>query len=113
MRLGRGADTVVELDPTIGHGQRGVRPCVVVNDPDVIGDPHFPLVCVASVTGLRARDSLSDARARPERPREAALRADRPSAIGRQAAGPLRRRLIFLPYLQDRSSTTILHANLP
>lgn len=51
MRLGRGAVVVVELDPTIGHEQRGVRPCVVVTDPDVIGDQHFPLVCVVPVTG--------------------------------------------------------------
>ena len=35
MRLGRGAVVVVELDPTIGHEQHGVRPCVVVSDPDI------------------------------------------------------------------------------
>jgi mRNA interferase MazF len=41
----------VELDPTLGHEQRGVRPCVVVSDPDVNGDQRFPLVCVVPVTG--------------------------------------------------------------
>ena len=51
MTLGRGAVVVVELDPTIGHEQRGVRPCVVVSDPDVIGDQRFRLVCVVPVTG--------------------------------------------------------------
>ncbi|MGA3025128.1 MAG: type II toxin-antitoxin system PemK/MazF family toxin [Bryobacteraceae bacterium] len=51
MRLGRGAVVVVELDPTIGHEQHGVRPCVVVSDPDVISDQRFPLVCVVPVTG--------------------------------------------------------------
>ena len=51
MKLGRGAVVVVELDPTLGHEQRGVRPCVVVSDPDVIGDQRFPLVCVVPVTG--------------------------------------------------------------
>ena len=51
MRLGRGAVVVIELDPTVGHEQRGVRPCVVVSDPDVIGNQHFPLVCVVPVTG--------------------------------------------------------------
>jgi mRNA interferase MazF len=50
VRLRRGA-VVVELDPTIGHEQRGVRPCVVLSDPDVISDQHFPLVCVVPVTG--------------------------------------------------------------
>jgi len=49
--LGRGAVIVVELDPTLGHEQRGVRPCVVVSDPDVISDQRFPLVCVVPVTG--------------------------------------------------------------
>ena len=54
MKLGRGAVVVVEIDPNIGHEQRGVRPCIVVSDPDVIGDQHFPLVGVVPVTGLRA-----------------------------------------------------------
>jgi mRNA interferase MazF len=49
--LGRGAVVVVELDPTIGHEQRGMRPCVVVSDPDVIAERRFPLVCVVPVTG--------------------------------------------------------------
>ena len=51
MKLGRGALVLVELDPTIGHEQQGVRPCVVVSDLDVIGDQRFPLVCVVPVTG--------------------------------------------------------------
>ena len=51
MKLGRGAVVVVELDPTLGHEQRGVRPCIVVSDPDVISDQRFPLVCVVPVTG--------------------------------------------------------------
>ena len=51
MKLGRGAVVVVELDPTVGHEQRGVRPCVVVSDPDVVADQRFPLVCVVPVTG--------------------------------------------------------------
>lgn len=51
MKLGRGAVVVVELDPTLGHEQHGVRPCIVVSDPDIIGDQRFPLVCVVPVTG--------------------------------------------------------------
>jgi mRNA interferase MazF len=47
----RGAIIVVELDPTSGHEHHGVRPCVVVSDPDVISDQRFPLVCVVPVTG--------------------------------------------------------------
>ena len=51
MKIGRGAVVVVELDPAFGHEQRGVRPCVVVSDPDVISDQRFPLVYVVPVTG--------------------------------------------------------------
>ena len=51
MRLGRGAVVVVELDPTVGHEQHGLRPCVVVSDPEVISDQRFPLLCVVPVTG--------------------------------------------------------------
>jgi mRNA interferase MazF len=51
VRLGRGAVVVVELDPTVGHEQRGVRPCIVVSDPDIISDQRFPLVCVVPITG--------------------------------------------------------------
>ena len=51
MRLGRGTVVVVELDATLGHEQHGVRPCIVVSDPDVIDDQRFPLVCVVPVTG--------------------------------------------------------------
>jgi mRNA interferase MazF len=51
VKLGRGAVVVVELDPTVGHKQRGVRPCIIVSDPDVISDQRFPLVCVVPVTG--------------------------------------------------------------
>ena len=58
MRLGRGAVVVVELDPTVGNEQHGVRPCVVVSDPDVISDPRFPLVCVVPVTGTRGEGLL-------------------------------------------------------
>jgi mRNA interferase MazF len=42
---------VVELDPTSGHEQHDVRPCIVVSDLDVIGDRRFPLMCVVPVTG--------------------------------------------------------------
>jgi mRNA interferase MazF len=49
--LSRGAIVLVELDPTIGHEQRGVRPCIIVSDPDVNGDQRFRLVCVVPVTG--------------------------------------------------------------
>lgn len=51
MKLGRGAVIVIGLDPAVGHEQRGVRPCVVVSNPDVISDQRFPLICVVPITG--------------------------------------------------------------
>ena len=35
MILGEGTVVIIELDPTVGHEQRGVRPCIVVSDPDI------------------------------------------------------------------------------
>lgn len=51
MRIERGTVVLVELDPTIGHEQRGVRPCIAVSDPAVNGDQRFPLIAVVPVTG--------------------------------------------------------------
>ncbi|HEY1337130.1 MAG TPA: type II toxin-antitoxin system PemK/MazF family toxin [Bryobacteraceae bacterium] len=42
---------VVELDPTAGHEQRGIRPCIMVSDPEIASDQRFPLICVVPVTG--------------------------------------------------------------
>jgi mRNA interferase MazF len=58
MRLDRGAVVLVGLDPTLGHEQRGVRPCVVVSDPEVNADQRFPLVCVVPVTGTAGEGAL-------------------------------------------------------
>ena len=58
MKLHRGAVVVVELDPAAGREQRGVRPCVVVSNPDVIQGQRFPLVCVVPVTGTAGEGLL-------------------------------------------------------
>jgi mRNA-degrading endonuclease toxin of MazEF toxin-antitoxin module len=31
----RGTVVLVELDPTVGHEQRGLRPCIAVSDPSL------------------------------------------------------------------------------
>ncbi|MCC7368815.1 MAG: type II toxin-antitoxin system PemK/MazF family toxin [Chloroflexi bacterium] len=49
---------LLELDPTVGHEQRGVRPCIVVSDPDVIADQRFPLTAVVPVTGTPGQGAL-------------------------------------------------------
>jgi len=58
VKLSRGAVVVVDLDPTKGHEQRGVRPCILVSDPDIIGDQRFPLICVVPVTGTAGEGLL-------------------------------------------------------
>ncbi len=58
MNLVRGTVVQAELDPTLGHEQRGLRPCVVVSDPDVIGHQRFPLVAVVPVTGTAGHGAL-------------------------------------------------------
>ena len=49
---------MVELDPTIGREQRGVRPCVAVSDPTVNADQRFPLIAVVPVTGTAGEGAL-------------------------------------------------------
>ncbi|MGO4881232.1 MAG: type II toxin-antitoxin system PemK/MazF family toxin [Bryobacteraceae bacterium] len=51
MTVRRGTVVVAELDPTIGHEQRGVWPCIIVSDPDVVADQGFRLVCMVPLTG--------------------------------------------------------------
>ena len=58
MRLDRGTIVLLALDPAVGHEQRGLRPCVVVSDPDVVADQRFPLVGVVPVTGTRGEGLL-------------------------------------------------------
>ncbi len=58
MTLERGTVVLVELDPTVGHEQRGVRPCIVVGDPDIIAHQRFPLIAVLPVTGTPGQGAL-------------------------------------------------------
>ena len=58
MTLDRGTVVLVELDPTVGHEQRGVRPCVTVSDPSVNVDQRFPLIAVVPVTGTAGDGAL-------------------------------------------------------
>jgi mRNA interferase MazF len=56
--LERGTVVLVELDPTVGREQRGVRPCVAVSDPAVNADQRFPLIAVVPVTGTVGAGAL-------------------------------------------------------
>ena len=56
--IARGTVVLVELDPTVGHEQRGVRPSVVVSDPAVNADQRFPVIAVVPVTGTAGAGAL-------------------------------------------------------
>ena len=58
MTLDRGTIVLVELDPTVRHEQRGVRPCIAVSDPSVNADQRFPLIAVVPVTGTAGVGAL-------------------------------------------------------
>lgn len=58
MRLERGTVVLVALDPTIGHEQRGVRPCIVISDPEVSMDQRFPVLCVVPITATPGKGAL-------------------------------------------------------
>ena len=58
MKVERGTVVLVELDPTVGHEQRGVRPCVAVSDPVVNADQRFPLIAVVPITGTPGEGAL-------------------------------------------------------
>lgn len=51
MTIDRGTIVIVHLDPTVGHEQRGIRPCIAVSDPAVNADQRFPMIAVVPVTG--------------------------------------------------------------
>ncbi len=58
MKLPRGSVVLVGLDPTVGHEQRGQRPCVIVSDPQIAEDARFPMVCVVPITGTPGQGML-------------------------------------------------------
>ncbi len=58
MKPDRGTIVLLDLNPTVGHEQRGVRPCVVVSDPAVVADQRFPLVGVVPITGTPGEGAL-------------------------------------------------------
>lgn len=57
-KVDRGTVVLVELAPTVGHEQHGVRPCIAVSDPAVNADQRFPLIAVVPVTGTPGEGAL-------------------------------------------------------
>jgi mRNA interferase MazF len=58
VKLAQGAVVLVALDPTFGHEQQGIRPCVVVTDPEVLQDQRFPMLCVVPITRTPGEGAL-------------------------------------------------------
>lgn len=58
MIVDRGTIALVELDPTVGHEQRGTRPCIAVSDPAVNADQRFSLIAIVPVTGTPGDGAL-------------------------------------------------------
>jgi len=58
VNLDRGTLVLVSLDPTVGHEQRGLRPCIAVSDPAVNADQRFPLIAIVPVTGTPGERAL-------------------------------------------------------
>ena len=58
MKPARGTVVLVSLDPTVGHEQRGARPCVVVTAPEVNDDQRYPMMAVVPVTGTLGEGAL-------------------------------------------------------
>lgn len=58
MKIDSGTIVLISLDPTVGHEQRGVRPCIVVSDPEVSDDQRFPVMCVIPITRTAGEGAL-------------------------------------------------------
>ena len=54
----KGTVALLGLDPTLGHEQRGTRPCVLVSDPSVVVDQKYPMICVVPITRTAGQGAL-------------------------------------------------------
>ena len=54
----RGSVVLLDLGPTVGHEQRGKRPCVVVSDPEVVASLRYPRFAVVPLTGGAGQGAL-------------------------------------------------------
>ncbi len=58
VNLPRGSVVLVDLEPALGHEQKGVRPCIVASDPEVTASQRFPMICVVPITGTAGEGAL-------------------------------------------------------
>ena len=57
-RFERGTVVLLDLNPTAGHELRGLRPAVIVSDPEVTMDQRFSMMCVIPLTGTAGEGAL-------------------------------------------------------
>jgi mRNA interferase MazF len=51
LNLVRGALVAVELSPTVGHEQGGLRPCIVLSSTELLAQQRYPILSIIPVTG--------------------------------------------------------------
>lgn len=54
----RGSVILVDLDPTIGHEQRGLRPCIVVSDDEAVSSQRYPLIAIVPLSARAGEGAL-------------------------------------------------------
>ena len=58
MILQRGRVALVGLEPTLGHEQQGLRPCVLVSSPGVAASQKYPMICIVPVSSTPGEGAL-------------------------------------------------------
>jgi mRNA interferase MazF len=58
VKIERGTVLLLDLHPTLGREQHGLRPCVAVSDPDVAEEQRYPLLAIVPLTGTEGRGAL-------------------------------------------------------
>ena len=56
--MSRGTVLLLDLDPTRGREQQGLRPCIAVSDPEVAAEQRFPLIAVVPLTRTAGTGAL-------------------------------------------------------
>jgi mRNA interferase MazF len=54
----RGSVVLVDLDPTVGHEQRGLRPCIVVADGEAVASQRYPSIALVPLSGRSGEGTL-------------------------------------------------------
>ena len=53
-----GSVVLADLDPTVGHEERGLRPYVVVSDAEAVSSQRYPLIALVPLSGREGEGAL-------------------------------------------------------